>query len=160
GVTYYYDGLTERVAKSTGPLYFFGTGSAPVVETDTTGNITSQYIFFDGARVAMRKSDNSIHYYFADQVGSAVKVTTADGRTIEQWIEYHPYGEETSIIDTAGFNNYRFSGKEHDQETGNDYFGARFYAPAHGRFLTPDWSATPIPVPYAQLSSPQSLNLY
>jgi hypothetical protein len=33
GVTYYYDGEGERVAKSTGKLYLFGTGSAPVVET-------------------------------------------------------------------------------------------------------------------------------
>ncbi|MCI0356377.1 MAG: hypothetical protein L0099_15265, partial [Acidobacteria bacterium] len=29
-----------------------------------------------------------------------------------------------------------------------------------GRFLTPDWSATPVPVPYANLAIPQSLNLY
>ena len=29
-----------------------------------------------------------------------------------------------------------------------------------GRFLTPDWSATPSPVPYASMALPQSLNLY
>jgi hypothetical protein len=29
-----------------------------------------------------------------------------------------------------------------------------------GRFATPDWSATPVPVPYADLGNPQSLNLY
>lgn len=29
-----------------------------------------------------------------------------------------------------------------------------------GRFLTPDWSGAPIPVPYANLTDPQTLNLY
>jgi flagellum-specific peptidoglycan hydrolase FlgJ len=29
-----------------------------------------------------------------------------------------------------------------------------------GRFMSPDWSATPSGVPYAQLGDPQSLNLY
>ena len=29
-----------------------------------------------------------------------------------------------------------------------------------GRFLSPDWSAKIVPVPYAKLDNPQSLNLY
>jgi RHS repeat-associated protein len=45
-------------------------------------------------------------------------------------------------------------------ETGNDYFGARYYASNFGRFLSPDWSAIPAPVPYANLTNPQTLNLY
>ncbi len=54
----------------------------------------------------------------------------------------------------------RFTGKERDTESGNDYFGARYYASTMGRFLSPDWSAKEEPVPYAQLDDPQSLNLY
>ncbi len=54
----------------------------------------------------------------------------------------------------------RSSGKERDSETGLDYFGARYYGSTMGRWLTPDWSAEPEPVPYAQLGEPQSLNLY
>jgi RHS repeat-associated protein len=160
GVTYYYDGVGERIAKSTGKLYFFGTGSAPVLETDAAGAITNEYVFFNGKRVAMlRASDSTVHYYFADQIGSAVKVTNADGSTVEQWIEYHPYGEETVITDSLG-QEYRFTGKEHDPETNLDYSGARYYGSAFGRFLTPDWAATPVPVPYAQMGIPQTLNLY
>jgi RHS repeat-associated protein len=53
-----------------------------------------------------------------------------------------------------------FTGKERDGETGNDYFGARYYNSATGRFLSPDWSAKEEPVPYAKLDNPQSLNLY
>jgi RHS repeat-associated protein len=53
-----------------------------------------------------------------------------------------------------------FSGKERDAESGNDYFGARYYASAMGRWMSPDWSAKAEPVPYADLEDPQSLNLY
>jgi RHS repeat-associated protein len=54
----------------------------------------------------------------------------------------------------------RFTGKERDAESGNDYFGARYYASSMGRWLSPDWSAKVMPVPYAKLGDPQSLNLY
>jgi RHS repeat-associated protein len=54
----------------------------------------------------------------------------------------------------------RVTGKERDAETGLDYFGARYFSGAQGRFTTPDWSAKPTPVPYADLTDPQTLNLY
>ncbi len=54
----------------------------------------------------------------------------------------------------------QFTGKERDTETGLDYFGARYYGSNMGRFLTPDWSATPTPIPFANVASPQTLNLY
>jgi RHS repeat-associated protein len=54
----------------------------------------------------------------------------------------------------------RSTGKERDAESGNDYFGARYYASSMGRFMSPDWSAKVMPVPYAKLDNPQSLNLY
>jgi RHS repeat-associated protein len=53
-----------------------------------------------------------------------------------------------------------FTGKERDSESGNDYFGARYYSSSMGRFMSPDWSAKVEPVPYAKLDDPQSLNLY
>jgi RHS repeat-associated protein len=61
------------------------------------------------------------------------------------------------------FTRSRFTGKERDTESGNDYFGARYYASTMGRFMSPDWAAKEEgsdPVPYADLTNPQSLNLY
>jgi RHS repeat-associated protein len=54
----------------------------------------------------------------------------------------------------------RLTGKERDAETGLDYFGARYYSNGLGRWVSADWSATPVPVPYADFGDPQSLNLY
>jgi len=56
--------------------------------------------------------------------------------------------------------NLQFTGKERDAETGLDYFGARYFSGAQGRYASPDWSETPQPVPYADFSEPQTLNLY
>jgi RHS repeat-associated protein len=61
---------------------------------------------------------------------------------------------------TVRFSTYLSTGKERDTESGNDYFGARYYASTMGRFMSPDWSAKVMPVPYAKLNDPQSLNLY
>jgi len=55
---------------------------------------------------------------------------------------------------------HKFTGKERDSESGLDEFGARYYASTMGRFMTPDWAAKPIAVPYAVFGNPQSLNLY
>ena len=54
----------------------------------------------------------------------------------------------------------RCQGKERDAETLNDDFGARYYSWRFGRWLSSDWSAVPVAVPYANLTNPQTLNLY
>jgi RHS repeat-associated protein len=54
----------------------------------------------------------------------------------------------------------RYTGKERDSESGLDYFGARYMSSSMGRFMSPDTSDGPDPVPFADLAIPQSLNLY
>ncbi|MGD0830887.1 MAG: RHS repeat-associated core domain-containing protein [Terracidiphilus sp.] len=66
----------------------------------------------------------------------------------------------TDYATTLCIPRYSFTGKERDTESGNDYFMARYYSSAMGRFMSPDWSAKATPVPYARLDNPQSLNLY
>jgi RHS repeat-associated protein len=69
------------------------------------------------------------------------------------------YGGE-KVISNAAPQNYKFTGKERDSESGLDMFGARYYGSSLGRFMTPDWAAKPTDVPYANFGNPQSLNLY
>ncbi len=54
------------------------------------------------------------------------------------------------------FSRYRSTGKERDSESGNDYFGARYYGSNMGRFMSPD----PSGLEYADPTNPQSLNHY
>jgi RHS repeat-associated protein len=62
------------------------------------------------------------------------------------------YDAPIAVYDVRG---HKFTGKERDPESGLDYFGARYYASAHGRFASPD--------PLAKSASsplPQTWNRY
>jgi RHS repeat-associated protein len=72
-----------------------------------------------------------------------------------------PYGDGLiSSGNCPDATEHHFTQKERDNESGNDYFFARYYTSALGRFTSPDWSAKVVPVPYAVMADPQSLNLY
>jgi len=59
-------------------------------------------------------------------------------------------------VHPSAFFACHFTGKERDSESGNDYFGARYYASSMGRFLSPD----PQYVQERMVKDPQSWNLY
>ena len=130
-----------------------------VGESDLTGNLKTEYIFFDGQRVARKDfPGKAVSYYFSDHLKTASVVTDASGTILDE-SDYYPWGGELPFVNNLD-NGYKFTGKERDIESGLDYFGARYYGNALGRFITPDWAATPVPVPYADLLDPQSLNQY
>jgi RHS repeat-associated protein len=116
-------------------------------------------VYFGGKRTArIDLPANTVHYYLSDHLNSTSQVVSSSG-VIEEESDYSPFGTEV-IVTGPGANHYKFTGKERDSESGLDYFGARYYSNGLGRFITPDWSAIPVPVPYADLSDPQSLNQY
>ena len=162
GYTYIYDGDGQRVKKvagSTGTIYYRGAGTEPLLETDLSGNPQEEYIFFNGERVARRTvSTGAVHYYHSDHLGSTSVVTTASG-AVEEEEDFYPFGG-MRLINSQSLQNYHFTGKERDSESGLDNFGARYYVSPWGRFLTPDWAAKATAVPYAHFGNPQSLNLY
>jgi len=77
---------------------------------------------------------------------------------VEEESDFTAFGTELSA--TSGANRYKFTSKERDSESQLDYFGARYYSNAMGRFITPDWAAKATAVPYAEFADPQSLNQY
>lgn len=151
GVTYTYDGDGLRVEKSGGTLYWRSSSGEVVEETDTSGNMQRDYIFFAGRRIAWRDSSGNVYYYFADAIGSTRTVTNASGTTCFN-ADYYPYGQENDYA-TSCSPTYKFTGYEYDSETGNYYAYARYYSPRMGRFMTTD----PLG---GDGSNPQSLNRY
>ncbi|MGA7913585.1 MAG: RHS repeat-associated core domain-containing protein [Candidatus Acidiferrales bacterium] len=91
-------------------------------------------------------------------LGSSRSLTTSTG-SLRYDADFYPFGGEHQFTNSCP-QNYKFTGKERDAETGNDDYDARYYSSAYGRFLSADWSAIPAPVPYANLTNPQTLNLY
>jgi RHS repeat-associated protein len=152
-VNYAYDADGRRVQK---------TGSAAVTYVyDGFGNLAAEY--------GTGNPEDGTQYLTADHLGSTRLVTNAAGGVVHRY-DYLPFGEgiaagvngRSSLYSTSTFDGLtvKFTGKERDAETGLDYFGARYFSGAQGRFTTPDWSAKPEPIPYADLRDPQSLNLY
>jgi RHS repeat-associated protein len=91
-------------------------------------------------------------YYHDDHLGTSQVLTSGLGYPIWQGT-FLPFGQEYNPQITT--NHYKFTGKERDSETGLDYFGARYYAGAMGRFITPD----PL-MASGHVSDPQSWNRY
>ena len=103
-------------------------------------------------------SANGITYYAEDVLGTS-RIATDDSGAVCYDADFYPYGGERPYTNTCS-PVYKFEGKERDIETGNDDFGARYYSNLFGRWLSADWSSVPVAVPYANLSNPQTLNLY
>jgi len=148
----------NRVEKSngtTGTIYWYMSPGI-VGESDLTGSLKSEYVYFDGERVARKDfsgSTTSVAYYFSDHLKTASVITNAAG-TITEDEDYYPWGGELQFTNNDS-NHYKFTGKERDAESGLDYFGARYYGNAIGRWITPD-------KPFADQhpENPQSWNLY
>ena len=160
GVNYTYDGDGNRLEKSSGKIYWYGAGTEILDESDLSGNFTNEYVFFGGRRIAIRSvSSGTIDYYEEDMLGSSRTLVQAGGTSPCFDADFLPFGYEKDVTTTCS-QNYKFEGKERDTETGDDDFGARYYTFRLGRWLSADWSSVPAPVPYANLTNPQTLNLY
>jgi RHS repeat-associated protein len=92
-------------------------------------------------------------------------VTKADG-TVKARYDYLPFGEELGATvgqrttgmgySAADSTKQKFTQKERDIESGLDYFGARYYSGAQGRFTSVD----PAGIGKGHLIKPQLLNRY
>src|SRR5437773_9486759 len=102
----------------------------PAVTAQASGRtvwyMSPTYVFFNGQRVARRDPNGSVFYYFSDHLKSASVITDAVG-IIKNESDYYPWGGELQITNTVE-NHYKFTGKERDNETQLDYFGARYYS--------------------------------
>jgi RHS repeat-associated protein len=142
GVTtvYEYDGEGRRVKRG-----------GVVLVYDAQGRLSAEY----GGT-----GQSGVRYLTGDHLGSTRVVTDGSG-TVEQCLDYLPFGELLG----AGLNGRtcgaleepraKFTGKERDAETGLDYFGARYFSGAQGRFTSPD-----PPLLDQHIDDPQSWNLY
>ncbi len=123
--------------KSSGTLYWYGSGGEVLAESNLSGTVNEEYIFFGGARLGrVDRPSGAVHYYFSDHLGSASMITDASG-TVQERYFYYPYGGLQSSVG-SDTNHYKFTGKERDAESGLDNFGARYHTSSLGRLMTPD----------------------
>jgi RHS repeat-associated protein len=151
--------------------YVLGPSGEQLTETDGNGNWIHSNVFAAGMLIstydmaptgAPAVNAPAVHFQLEDWLGSR-RVQTDIAGNQEETFSNLPFGDGLIANPVSGApptaddaTEHHFTGKERDQESGNDYFGARYYASTMGRFLSPDWSAKEEPVPYAKLDNPQS----
>ncbi len=115
-------------------------------------------------------TNDNLQWLIADQLGTPRMILDKTGSLAGvKRHDYLPFGEELLVgqgLRTSGQNGLGYSGdnirqkftsKERDNETGLDYFGARYYSSSQGRFTSID------PENYQamlDLTDPQSWNAY
>jgi RHS repeat-associated protein len=104
----------------------------------------------------------ALHFQLEDWLGSRRVQTNINGTTEETYFNL-PFGDGlTTTVPTGApataddATEHHFTGKERDQESGNDYFKYRYLASSMGRWLSPD----PSGLSRVDLGNPQELNLY
>ena len=151
--TYKYDGEGRRVSKT-------WNGQTTTFVYDAFGNLAAEYGGPSG--------DTGTQYLTSDHLGSTRLVTDQYGAAVKCY-DYLPFGEEIgngtagrgscfgsgSYPVAGGATNIEFTSKERDAETGLDYFGARYFSGAQGRFTSPDQPFTD-----QHPEDPQSWNMY
>ena len=153
--SYSYDGEGRRVRKAVG-------GS---------GGVTTTYVYNVGGQLVAEFGGTApeaggTRYLTPDHLGST-RVVTGEDQSVLSRHDYLPFGEE--IEANRGNRNavsgytasladgpaQKFTGKERDNESGLDYFQARYFSGAAGRFTSVDpENAGADPV------DPQSWNAY
>ena len=169
---YGYDAGGQRVRKLVGEntRFVYGIGGELVAEFDgATGNVKKEYIY-GGATLATIEptavNANGTQYTTSDHLGSPRVITNSSGSVVGRH-DYMPFGVELGagvggrttamgFSNTGDNNRKKFTGKERDNETGLDFFEARYYASMQGRFTSSD----PVALTVERLVDPQRINLY
>lgn len=154
---YGHDGgrIYRRVEETDGSLREEITVAGQLVDQVGTG--TRAYALYRGMRLGTIDESGTITFLHGDQLGSACLVSDANGRVVAR-AQYHAFGGLASLENGDALSPYRFLMKEFDDRTGLYYFGARYYHPRLGRFVSPD--ALIVGGPDDWLGVPAALNPY
>ncbi|ABA87391.2 RHS repeat protein [Syntrophotalea carbinolica DSM 2380] len=137
-----YDGDGLRIKKITadGTTVYHYDPAGNVLSEDQPDGSKTDYIYLNGKLLAKvdvnAELAEEVFFYHTDFAGTPLAMSDASGQKIWE-ADDKPFGEEFTV-DGNGENDKRFVGKEKDEETGLNYFGARYLSAQTGRFLAPD----------------------
>ena len=130
---YTYSPLRTRIQKVESGTTTIYVSSGVNVLYEKIGSTISNYVF-TGSIILAKLTGSSMYYFHQDAVGSTRLVTT--GSTTSFSSNYQPFGPQYGVSGTDP--TYKYTAKPQDSATGLYYFGARYYEPSTGRFITRD----------------------
>jgi RHS repeat-associated protein len=152
-----------------------GTSAWQSTNVYAGGKLIATYDAGTAGQSADAGTAGGLHFQLADPLGTR-RVQANSAGEAELDCQSLPFGDQLSCFpdpnapgndqdeDATGMlTGIHFTGKERDTGSGLDYFGARMYASTMGRFLSPDHAedeTIPVALPFAELTNPQTLNLY
>lgn len=136
-IAYRYDALGRRISKDTnGQItnYLYDTEDI-LSEQFPSETITHTHGPGIDNPISMSKASGQ-YYYHNDGLGSIVQLTNPSGSIIQSY-QYDAYG---NIIQKQGNlpNQFTYTGRELDSESGLYYYRNRYYDPKIGRFTSQD----------------------
>ncbi len=133
-----YDGDGLRAWKSTaaGKTYFVYDGDAPVLEMDSSGNVTAFNVWGANGLLSRRMGTASAYYTF-DPQGSVVQRLDIN-QNILSTSAYDAWGNPLVANPNDPFGYEAQWGYYTDNKTGLLLLTHRYYDPTQGRFLTRD----------------------
>ena len=159
---YYYDPEGRRVAKgavggSVATEYLYDFDGNLVTEVGASKLMQRAFIYAGGRHWAdytagTDAGSGATEFQFGDTTGTFTTKYNQAGTMIESCAS-QPYGESLTCSGSTDYTELHFARKIRDQESSNDYFGARYFSSAVARFMSPD----PLG---GDLTNPQSLNRY
>ncbi len=141
---YTHNGQGQRVIKTvhdaqgaTTTYFVYDPQGNIIAEADGTGQITREYVYANGERLALIDTATSaVYYYHNDHLGTPRALTDETGAVVWRG-DYTPFGKVTETLALVE-QPFRFPGQYADQETGLYYNYFRGYDPSLGRYLQSD----------------------
>lgn len=144
-------------AASRGVYYIYSFDGRLLAEYDLYGICQSDYIYSGNRLVAEFKPVQSQYFYFTQDRVRSTRVVTDDTGSLVYAESYDPYGGvQQTWPGTTYEPNRQFCDKERDEESGLDYFGARYFLSTRYRWLSVDPKFNTLAV----LADSQASNLY
>jgi RHS repeat-associated protein len=132
------DGMRTKKIGPSGETRYLYDGGAVLMEYNAAGQTSHKYNY-GYHLLSLTAVDGALRnnqFYLVDALGSTANLANTDGNLVQSY-RYDAWGRVWESVGTST-NRRQYTGHYRDDETGLDYFGARYYDSEIGRFISQD----------------------